>query len=257
MSGHFMQRLGMSLSVLSILGLVGLTAYNWAARERGKQIAQTGFNRIEELEQHLGELAGAVDQQRRQFENCKKAKPGTPGCNTPVAPPSDVIVPDVKPVEVRGIADARVLGSSLFIYYTDGSQRNAGTVVGPMGPMGLPGSDGKDGKNGKDGEEGAPGADGVDGADGTDGANGSDGTNGTDGANGSDGRGVASAAINSEGHLVLTYSDGGSEDVGQVQAFPFSFSFTFDKNTVTCTISLPSTPEDCTVVKEEPGPPTP
>ena len=61
----------------------------------------------------------------------------------------------------------------LVIYYSDGSEKNLGVVVG------------KDGKNGKDGKDGVDGIDGKDGKDGIDGENGKDGINGSDGADGS------------------------------------------------------------------------
>ena len=99
-----------------------------------------------------------------------------------------------------------------------------------------------------------PPADGKDGQDGTDGTDGQDGTNGTDGADGKDGRGISSTSINADGHLILTYSDGTSDDLGRVvgtdgqdgkdgaSPFPFTFSWTVQNNpaqsttyTVTCT----------------------
>ena len=100
------------------------------------------------------------------------------------------------------------------------------------------GADGKDGTNGVDGADGENGAtfiptvssDGmlswsndkgldnptpinVKGADGADGTNGKDGTNGTDGK---DGVGVSKSEINSNGELVITYSDGTSTTLGVV-----------------------------------------
>lgn len=100
----------------------------------------------------------------------------------------------------------------------------------------------------------ADGRDGVDGTDGQDGIDGENGSNGVDGQDGADGRGIATSSINADGHLVLTYTDGASDDLGRVvgrdgvdgqdgqSAFPFTFSWTVQENpahsttyTVTCT----------------------
>ena len=48
------------------------------------------------------------------------------------------------------------------------------------------------------------------------GEKGTDGKNGKDGTNGTDGRGITSSEINSNGELVLTYSDGLAVNVGAV-----------------------------------------
>ena len=58
------------------------------------------------------------------------------------------------------------------------------------------GADGKDGQNGIDGK---------DGVDGTDGQNGQD---GADGQPGKDGVGISSANVNSDGQLILGFTDG-------------------------------------------------
>lgn len=75
------------------------------------------------------------------------------------------------------------------------------------------GSNGVDGKDGTDGKDGAPGKDGVDGTPGVDGQNGKDGTNGKDGK---DGVSVTSCVINDKGELVVSYSNGKSENLGGV-----------------------------------------
>ncbi|MCZ9290972.1 ExeM/NucH family extracellular endonuclease [Corynebacterium lehmanniae] len=93
---------------------------------------------------------------------------------------------------------------------------------GPAGEDGKNGEDGRDGadgangapgKNGPAGQDGAPGKNGVDGKDGRDGVNGQD---GKDGLDGKDGRGVQSFEVNDEGHLIVTYSDGETADLGKV-----------------------------------------
>ncbi len=54
------------------------------------------------------------------------------------------------------------------------------------------------------------------GTDGKDGFDGADGINGVDGENGANGNGIASAVINDNGELVLTYTDGETVNLGKV-----------------------------------------
>ena len=120
----------------------------------------------------------------------------------------------------------------LVLTYTNGEAANLGGVVG---------ADGRDGKDGRDGTDGTNGTDGIsvaaavinesdeliitysDGKTanlgkivGSDGINGVNGTNGTDGKDGKDGISVSSAEINSEGELVLSFSNGQRANVGAV-----------------------------------------
>ena len=117
---------------------------------------------------------------------------------------------------------------------------------GDQGDKGDTGAAGQDGANGKDGVDGQDGKNGVDGQDGKDGTNGKDGVDGKDGeqgpkgekgekgdkgekgekgdtgaagqngVDGKDGRGVTSFEINDEGDLVVSYTDGTSENLGKV-----------------------------------------
>ena len=59
-----------------------------------------------------------------------------------------------------------------------------------------------------DGTQGAPGQDGQDGAPGADGKDGKNGTNGAPG------RGIASTTIDGNNHLIITYTDGNTDDAG-------------------------------------------
>ena len=95
----------------------------------------------------------------------------------------------------------------LVITYSDGTSTNLGVVVG---------ADGKDGTNGLDGKDGVDGKDGINGTDGKNGVDGKDGINGLDGKDGIDGIGVAKSEINSNGELVITYSNGISTNLGTV-----------------------------------------
>ncbi len=98
--------------------------------------------------------------------------------------------------EARGIKSVTVDDNGhLIITYTDGTTEDAGKVVGA------------DGKPGKDG------ADGVDGQDGT---NGEDGSKGKDGADGKDGRGIESVTTNDKGEVIVTYTDGTTDNLGPI-----------------------------------------
>ena len=148
--------------------------------------------------QAIQELGTALNNQRQQTIDCASEEPGTPGCNTPVAPPAEDII------------------------------EAAAGPVGPIGPVGPPGTPGRDGDTGATGATGvrgpaptaaqvqlavdrfcsdgqcdgqAPSASQVSnavllycnargqcrGPEGQDGTNGSDGRSGTDGADGADG----------------------------------------------------------------------
>lgn len=126
---------------------------------------------------------------------------------------------------------------------------------GPRGDPGVPGVagrdglDGKDGRDGLDGKDGIPGADGKNGSDGAwgakgdpgepgprgdigpagrDGVDGEDGAagvpgdrgpqgeKGADGLNGTDGIGIASAMVDADGLLQLTFTDGVTKSAGRV-----------------------------------------
>ncbi len=92
-----------------------------------------------------------------------------------------------------GIAAAKVDAKGcLIITLTDGREINAGVVKGADGERGSSGSRGSSGADGKDGKDGK------------------------DGADGKDGVGITAAAINAEGHLILTLSSGSTLDAGYV-----------------------------------------
>ena len=72
------------------------------------------------------------------------------------------------------------------------------------------------GPKGDKGATGATGTTGATGATGAAGAAGAAGRDGRDGLNGQDGVGIASAEINADGHLILTYTNGATTDLGVV-----------------------------------------
>lgn len=83
----------------------------------------------------------------------------------------------------------------LLITLSDNTVLNLGKAVG------ADGKDGADGQNGKDG------------VDGTDGQNGQD---GADGQPGKDGVGISSANVNSEGQLILGFTDGRTVNLDKI-----------------------------------------
>ena len=87
---------------------------------------------------------------------------------------------------------------------------------GEQGPKGDKGDKGDTGAAGKNGEQGPKGNKGDKGDTGAAGKNGTDGKDGVDGQDGKDGRGVKSFEVNDEGHLMVTYSDGETVDLGKV-----------------------------------------
>lgn len=91
----------------------------------------------------------------------------------------------------------------------DGGLENPATVniKGPQGEQGI---------QGEQGEQGPQGEQGIQGLQGEKGEKGDTGATGASGTNGKDGRGIASATINSNGELVLTYTDNTTENLGVV-----------------------------------------
>lgn len=122
----------------------------------------------------------------------------------------------------RGIASTNIVNGHFLVTYTDGATEDKGNVQGPNG------KDGKDGKgitassvnaghlvlSYSDGTTADVGQ--VVGTNGVNGANGKDGANG---ANGKDGRGISSTGV-VNGHLVVTYTDATTTDLGPLPQGP-------------------------------------
>lgn len=113
------------------------------------------------------------------------------------------------------------LGKAIGADGKNGANGKDGTngINGINGKDGVNGSNGKDGKNGtngKNGVDGKDGANGLNGADGINGTNGKDGVDGKNGTNGIDGVGITNASINSDGQLVLNFSDGKTVNLDKV-----------------------------------------
>lgn len=99
---------------------------------------------------------------------------------------------------------------NLIVYYSSGKVSNVGHVCGPTGATGDAGSPGATGPVGATGPAGAPGAQGPAGPAG---APGKDGANGSDGK---DGRGISNVTLTQQCHVVITYTDGTTADLGQI-----------------------------------------
>ena len=136
------------------------------------------------------------------------------------------VVVNVKPKaeeeKPRYIVKAEINNAGeLVVTYDNGDTENLGGVKGAdgedgeQGPKGDKGDKGDTGAAGKNGEQGPKGDKGDTGAAGK---NGTDGKDGVDGQDGKDGRGVKSFEVNDEGHLMVTYSDGETVDLGKVTA---------------------------------------
>ena len=201
-------------------------------------------------------LSQDVNQSRNQIESLG----GVP--QVPVAPTT----------ENQPVVDAQPLRGPIGETGETGRTGRPGADGAPA-PTFPPPTNGTDGTDGTDGLNGRPApippvpADGVDGANGTngadgtssngvDGTDGSNGTNGTDGATGStgpvggtgaEGRSVTSVVVDEACRLQVTYSDGTTQDAGQVctptpaptPASQPSSSEGTDRNPVLAMLSLP------------------
>lgn len=102
----------------------------------------------------------------------------------------------------NGISGAAInANGELVLTYSNGQSDNLGTVIGAKGEKGDTGATGAQGEQGIQGEKGDKGDTGA---------------TGQNGQDGKDGKGVASAVINEEGKLVITYSDGTIATLGKV-----------------------------------------
>ncbi len=145
----------------------------------------------------------------------------------------------------RGIEAIRIdENGHLIITYSDGTSEDAGSVqgstqgsagatdaagttgaqgetgatgaTGAQGETGATGATGAQGETGATGATGAQGETGATGEQGETGATGATGAQGETGATGAAGRGIVTAKLDGNGHLIITYSDGTSEDAGAV-----------------------------------------
>lgn len=95
----------------------------------------------------------------------------------------------------RGIARAEIIAGDLWLHFTDGAAQNLGRVEGEAGAPGARGEKGEAGARGERGEAGA---------------------RGEKGEKGEKGESVRSAIIDNAGALILTFSDGSTQNLGRV-----------------------------------------
>lgn len=202
-------------------------------------------SRIEEQYVTINNLATALDDQKRQFEDCMEHSEENPisGCDQPVSSPSKDIVEDSQESAIPvtqgpqgapgpGPSETQVL---LGITRHCAPFNNCIGQTGPIGetvqgPPGLVGDTGPIGGTGTKGDQGEPGrpptpeeileavtelcatgaCNGPPGADGKDGV---DGVNGNNGTNGTDGRGVSKVNC-VDGIWEITYTDGTTSTTG-------------------------------------------
>jgi len=165
-SARTLHRTGTILGVLSLLAFLILGAWFWQANAASERADQAQTARLALVELSGKNLATQLDTQRAQFEACKDAKPGTPGCTTPVAPPAKEVAPQIVtgppgPQGYQGLQGAK-------------GDTGAGGLTGKTGlnGTGTNGTNGADGTPGPAGAQGDPGPAGVDGTNGTNGADG-------------------------------------------------------------------------------------
>lgn len=85
------------------------------------------------------------------------------------APVTLPVAPTERPIDGKdgvGVAGVSIREGNLYVRLTDGSEHDAGRVVGRDGIDGAPGKDGERGIDGVDGRDGKDGINGRDGADG-------------------------------------------------------------------------------------------
>ena len=120
------------------------------------------------------------------------------------------VVVNVKP-QARFIVKAEIENGDLVVTYDNGETENLGKVTGEQGPKGEKGDKGETGAAGQDGKDGKDGTNGLDGTDGE------QGPKGDTGADGKDGRSVTGFEINDDNELIVSYSDGTSQNLGSIQ----------------------------------------
>ena len=122
-----------------------------------------------------------------------------------------------------------------------GSTDTGVKAAGQDGKNGSNGADGKDGKNGADGKDGKDGADGKDGQTPYIGENGNWWIGTTDtgvaakGDKGDQGVSITSTVINSEGELIITFSDGSQVNAGKLTFTEHVHEYTSEIVNPTCT----------------------
>jgi hypothetical protein len=185
-----------------LVGVVVLLALVWLTAR-----VATLSDRVTESRSDRSDLRHLVEQQGSALDdaNAKLVQLGQEPVTQPETPPSLPLVLQGR----RGLSCVEQLG--------------LGVCRGPGGPPGLQGKPGKRGDDGAtvagpSGTDGATGPAGPPGKDGKDGAPGPQGEQGPAGPAGADGRGIASTNCGDDGHWLVTYTDGTTQDAGVCRA---------------------------------------
>lgn len=177
------------LIVLAAAGVGGGGLGFWLQADQESTRADAAVVTAEDLCDQVEALGGECVRDPGQLK-------GDPGPEGPPGPAG---------TDITGMA---CVGGAFVVTYSDGTVESFGDCIAEAGPSGDDGSDGTNGENGADGTDGEPGAAGPSGP------AGEQGPAGEDGADGEDGRGITSAKCNDDGDLIITYTDGTTENAG-------------------------------------------
>ena len=163
--------------VLALLAAAGIVLARAANRTAGQ--AQSHADRVDR-EAAAASSAAVANQAAIAAANNRLRSLG----GTPVPTPAPVTGAEGPEGPAgRGIVSTQITDGQLLVTYSTGETVDVGQVAGATGPTGPSGPSGSSGRNG---------------------------------SSGANGRGIVSSAVNSSGHLVLTFTDGTSTDVGNV-----------------------------------------
>ena len=163
-SARTLRHAGTVLTVLALLGLIWLGMWSWQVNAAQDRASEAQTTRLATVEIGGKNLSSALDKQRAQFLACAEAKPGTPGCNFPVAPPAKDVAPQIVtgPIGPQGYQGLQGVKGDIGLTGVNGLAGVAGTNgKGTNGTDGAPGPAGAKGEPGPTGASGAPGAPGT------------------------------------------------------------------------------------------------
>lgn len=159
---------------------------------------------------------------------------GPAGADGPPGPPLNIIATladtDALPATASP-GDAYVIDTHLWVYTVETAWTDLGSLQGPVGATGPAGPSGPAGPRGETGQTGSSGVAGPAGEDGSD---------------GQDGRGITSVVRNSDDHVIVTFTDGTTTDVGVMSSGAFYPSRTTATYTST-TLAAGASAVDATV----------
>ena len=157
-SARTLRHTGTILTVLALLGVIWLGTWSWQVNAEQDRGIDARAKRLAAVELGGKNLSTALDKQRAQFLACADAKPGTAGCNFPVAPPAKEVAPQIVtgPIGPQGYQGPQGVKGDIGLTGVNGLAGTNGT--GTNGTDGAPGPAGAKGEPGPAGASGAPGA---------------------------------------------------------------------------------------------------